>query len=212
MNFSLTETDALCRKAAKGAGMSWGLAEEAGKSVRWLVSHRQDGPAALAELLILRETGRARGVPVTGADGWRGERGLCPIRCGASLSDYSHTLQLNEPVTLYDVHQPVLLVSFLAHIAHLHGASVILECAESALAIGPDGSLAGPVSLPPLADCKITLKTDQAAPHMATGPQTRATLSAEALEHLSRFAHRTYAPATEASRLLGAGAGTTDND
>jgi len=29
---------------------------------------------------------------------------------------------------------------------------------------------------------------------------------------LIRFAARTYAPATEASRLSGAGAGTTDND
>ena len=29
---------------------------------------------------------------------------------------------------------------------------------------------------------------------------------------LTRFASRTYAPATEASRLAGAGAGTSDND
>ena len=29
---------------------------------------------------------------------------------------------------------------------------------------------------------------------------------------LGRFAHRTYAPATQESRLAGAGAGLTDND
>jgi hypothetical protein len=34
----------------------------------------------------------------------------------------------------------------------------------------------------------------------------------EIWEALSAFAHRTYVPASEASRLKGAGAGLTDND
>ena len=31
MNWSLNELDAMARKAARGAGYSWGLAEEAGR-------------------------------------------------------------------------------------------------------------------------------------------------------------------------------------
>jgi len=34
----------------------------------------------------------------------------------------------------------------------------------------------------------------------------------ECIAVLTRFAHNTYAPATEASRLAGAGAGLSDND
>ena len=37
-------------------------------------------------------------------------------------------------------------------------------------------------------------------------------VSAEAINILESFAHKTYAPATEASRIAGAGAGLTDND
>ena len=37
-------------------------------------------------------------------------------------------------------------------------------------------------------------------------------IAGEIWEALGRFAHRTYVPATEASRLKGAGAGLTDND
>jgi hypothetical protein len=37
-------------------------------------------------------------------------------------------------------------------------------------------------------------------------------MNEEIWEALGRFAHRTYVPATEASRLKGAGAGLTDND
>ena len=41
---------------------------------------------------------------------------------------------------------------------------------------------------------------------------TRADFDAATWDRLDRFARRTYAPATEASRLKGAGAGLTDND
>jgi len=45
-----------------------------------------------------------------------------------------------------------------------------------------------------------------------TSHATRATPDAEHWATLNRFAHHTYAPASEASRLLGAGAGLSDND
>ncbi|MFV1875593.1 hypothetical protein [Nioella sp.] len=40
----------------------------------------------------------------------------------------------------------------------------------------------------------------------------RSACSANTVAALNAFAHRTYAPATEESRLAGAGAGLTDND
>jgi hypothetical protein len=45
-----------------------------------------------------------------------------------------------------------------------------------------------------------------------TSHATRATPDGEHWATLNRFAHHTYAPATEASRMLGAGAGLYDND
>ena len=48
---SSNEVDALAKKAAKGAGMPWGLAAEAGKATRWLADRGLPGPAVLADLL-----------------------------------------------------------------------------------------------------------------------------------------------------------------
>ena len=39
---SCNEAASLCMKAARGAGMSWGMAEEAGFAAAWLVSHGID--------------------------------------------------------------------------------------------------------------------------------------------------------------------------
>jgi len=50
-NCSLSEIDALARKAARGAGYSWGIAEEVGKSARWLSAYGFKGPEVLSEHL-----------------------------------------------------------------------------------------------------------------------------------------------------------------
>jgi len=47
---SLNEIEAQLRKAARGAGLSWGLAEEAGKAGRWLAMHGIDALPAFAAL------------------------------------------------------------------------------------------------------------------------------------------------------------------
>ena len=43
-SLSRNEVASLCMKAARGAGMSWGLAEEAGFAAAWLVQHGINGP------------------------------------------------------------------------------------------------------------------------------------------------------------------------
>jgi hypothetical protein len=53
------------------------------------------------------------------------------------------------------------------------------------------------------------------APAQMLGPKEpvmRAQVSPESWARLSGFAHRTFAPATEESRMRGAGAGLSDND
>ena len=58
----------------------------------------------------------------------------------------------------------------------------------------------------------IKLKADETE-GVILEPQSRVFDSAEPyIKILTNFAHKTYAPATEASRLAGAGAGLNDND
>lgn len=51
MVLSLNEVQVTAKKAARGAGYPWGIAEEAGQAARWLCSHGLDGCAALAGVL-----------------------------------------------------------------------------------------------------------------------------------------------------------------
>ena len=51
MSFSVGEVGALAVKAVRGAGQTWGVAEEAGWAVRWLARAALPGAAALARAL-----------------------------------------------------------------------------------------------------------------------------------------------------------------
>jgi hypothetical protein len=61
------------------------------------------------------------------------------------------------------------------------------------------------------ADCTISFGPADSDMIKRIGNRVESTAS-ECIATLTRFAHNTYAPATEASRLAGAGAGLSDND
>jgi len=57
MSWSLGEIGALATKAARGSGMDWGLADEAGYAVKWLQRRQLPGVAALCRYLSWRQVG-----------------------------------------------------------------------------------------------------------------------------------------------------------
>lgn len=210
MTWSLNELEALARKAAKGRGMTWGMAEETGKATRALCSVGLDGPVALAALLTAQDGYAHEDVaPHEIGAQWRAAGGtLCPIAAGCCLSDFA-TLLTDAPITLHAVAQPILLVPFAQNAARRIGQPVALSFGDVSL-YATACEIRCSHALPDTADVTVTLcdiPFGKALPAIG-----RAVLSAETAQTLNRFAHRTYAPATEASRLAGAGAGLSDND
>lgn len=196
MILSLGEVEALARKAARGAGLSWGMAEEAGRAARWLCAQGLDGCGLL--LAALRR-----------ADG--GGPGTCPLLAGAALSDDAAALSA-APVTLRAVVAPALLLPFAADAAAALGRPVSLawggvgavaDGAALALQCGDDAALAAAADV---------IVTPGARMPPALPRHSRAAPDPETWAALTALADRTHAPATDASRLLGAGAGLSDND
>ncbi len=191
--FSLNEVEATAKKAARGAGYSWGVADEAGFAARWLTARGVDGCAALAALLR-----RMDGVDFNAAkpdmtqDDWAAAGPLCPLSTGCLMSDLGRRDYSIGPVAV-----PILVLPFVAG----RGGAAI-ETANGT--VTTDGEsvcfngiidesasrviVAAPIVMPDRLD-----RSDRANPD----PAAWATLLA--------FAHRTYAPATEESRLKGAG-------
>ena len=199
MSWSIGETSALALKATRGAGLSWGLAEEAAGAVAWLHERNLPGVAALCSYL-----GAVAGNPSA-------DNPACPLLTGSAFSDGTITAPsgAGARIDLGRVLSPLLLLPF---IASLPPGTMWLEAGP----LGHDGDqppdkwrsqwLVGE------APCHIVRgRSRQISPAGALQTRTPSQFGC-CIERLTHFAHRTYAPATSASRLSGAGAGLTDND
>lgn len=210
MIYSLNEVEATAKKAARGAGHGWGIAEEAGKAARWLCANGLDGCAVLAACLS-RDPG---GVPESlGSADWHSAAGdLCPLRTGAAVSDMAAKVA-KSGVVLKRQSFPLLVLPFAAALARQGKTAVALGW--NGVALVTDGSCvevsgdAGDLTC----DLAESVTIRPAAPLATTHERiSRATPAPGAWEVLQELAGKCHAPATEESRLLGAGAGLTDND
>ncbi len=209
MTFSLNEVVAIAKKAARGAGYSWGLAEEAGVAVRWLSMHGFDGCAALASLLermdgaTLPEHG-----PQLSQDVWCSKHGaMCALMAGTAFADRA-SLHGDGEVVMRNVVAPLMFVPFVADVARMTGRPVRMRWTDTDLVT--DGvDVSGDAGSGTASDVLVSFGA-AIGPPRAT--KTRVAPKSLVWAVLNTFAERTYAPATEASRLKGAGAGVSDND
>lgn len=211
MTDSLNEIEAHAKKAARGGGYDWGVAEEVGKAVRWLEAQSLLGGAALAVHLAPQAND---GPPQTLDGDWSSATGvLCPLTAGAALNDCADLLTATHSQVLKNVTQPLLVVPFAAwaalHIKHqltMSWGSVRATTNGYDLHVdGSDDDLNTPQTT------ALSCSLAQGSQNLAE-PALRGNVSAGAWAKLNLFAQHTYAPATEASGLLGAGAGVSDND
>lgn len=209
MTFSLNEVEATAKRATRGAGYAWGVAEEAAKATRWLCVQGFDGPAILAQLLEQEFASHLEHHIPEARDGmWTGARDLCPLMTGSALSDFPDALS-QDKVLISNVAAPLLLLPFVATMAKKRKSTV--EITLDGFSATTDGvHLSCEEFGMDRANRVGITEIDQIRP--ARSMHSRATPDPGAWKLLNTVAHRTYAPATEQSRLLGAGSGLSDND
>lgn len=186
MDYAQNELRALAKRATRGAGYAWGLAEEAAWASVWMHQRGMNGAAALGALLS------AAPAPAR-----------CGLTQGVCLMDEPSRLEAG--VALSGIVAPALLLPFMAKAAERLGAVGRLA-AQGQLWLS-DGDALGAQGRAQLdlgpADCQMSLSREPMSP--AQPYASRVVTSPESWAVLQKFAHKTYAPATEASRALGAG-------
>lgn len=205
MIYSLSEIDATCKKAARGAGLSWGYAEETGKAARWLAAHQLPGAELLAEYLTLREES---------PEDYRGSDPRCPLLTGASLCDAGHD-DSEKSIMSEHVVYPLLLLPYLVQLSQAAGMGLRIQwpdthisCHDGVICIKENASIAS--SEAAMVNCHW-IEIEASSSINLTGVQNKGVVG-QFIESsdwmaLEKLAHFTYVPATEASRL---GAGPAD--
>ena len=208
MTWSIGEIGALATKAARGSGLDWGLAEEAGYAVKWLQRRHLPGVMALCRYLSWRRHGNLTSWPdETGAHGH-----YCPITIGAAYGDGA----FGDEAQFSRIKTPLLLIPFVASRTTETPLEINIGSSRFYLAKGQIGFTNNDTAiLGDAAPCQISIASSRPPDITITSVSDlpRVPTSATAcVGVLECFAKNTYAPATEESRLAGAGAGLNDND
>lgn len=216
MSWSLSETGALALKAARGAGMTWGFAEEVSEAIKWLQGYGLPGVAALCRYLSWYNLQKSSLPEWSGASREDNTYPYCPLSIGIEISDGLIQVPSDTEVSLGLIRQPLLLLPFVSN-SVTEGSGLYAEdfCISGAL---------GKKNLKMHSDFSDTLLLDQSECFIR--PLSKALVIAKTktpalrlpdcyggcIEVLDTFATRIYAPSTELSRSRGAGTNSITGD
>ena len=192
----------MSKGAARGAGLSWGYAEEVSFATVWL---SKNGFDASKDLISLLENDMIYAPENIDDNIWANKSGdLDPIRSGAALLD----LNISRSITLENVFLPCFLIPFVAQLPK----PISIE-ANNFSALSINGMMKVNYEDLPLRFKVLKLsETSDKASLAQNQISKRVEIADDVWNQLEEFTYRTYAPATEESRELGAGAGLSDND
>ncbi|MGQ3213430.1 MAG: DUF3726 domain-containing protein [Shinella sp.] len=186
---SYNEVQSLTRKAASGAGLPHGAADDIGQAAVWLSARGVDAVRAVVDALA--DSGRGRKAIL---DGQAAIDALC---CGEA-----------EQILPQDRDSGLLLIGLAGAAAMDTGLNLAMQQGNGAVVPLARVSDAGGL-VPDMTT--LRLMPDDDAPARSGTPRPTAT-DATAYAAALGLAAKTYVPASELSRTQGAGAGTTDND
>ncbi len=218
MKRSLNEIEQTCRKAARGSGLPWGVADDTGRAVRWLHGFGLDGVSSLVALLERLDHQRAVDYAPQSLDGvWQGAcHVLSPIMTGLALSDCMSLLP-ERGIRTREIACPLLVAGYVGQTllrpeqsVRLLWLSIRLTIGHDRLAIiGDQGDLYTDSAPHLICDKGVFEQPGRDICYPKVGDMS---VSAGAWGKLESRAWLTYVEATEESRLSGAGAGLNDND
>ncbi|TVS00787.1 MAG: DUF3726 domain-containing protein [Rhodobacteraceae bacterium] len=194
LDLSLSEISALTTRATRGAGRTWGEAEEAAEAACWLARAGLDWAGALLEVLQ---------PPEAGAD--------CALRTGIALADAAALS--GPPKAQRTINSPCFLLPFAARMADQTGQRIRVTAAETQIVLAPGACplMVGPgrMSGPAL----VALAPDQQDQSPCPDwPQThRGMVLATEYARLTQLMMAFTVPTSAHSRA-GAGAQGDDND
>lgn len=215
---SIGELDSLVQKAYRGAGFSWGLSQEAGRAAAWMAIRRLPAAKCFADLLrqidgIEHAALLPEFVPSPLEDGQSKDKDspCCPVIAGTVISDFGWPS--GQRVVLGPVYSALIILPFVSYCSRASGVDLCATIGEEIHHIWADGqlmsSLHSHTNLSPVVLSELPAQAVKQA--VVETNARRASVAEPELNLLETLAHRTYVPASEASRS-GAGAGLTDND
>ena len=196
---SLYEIETTVKRVARHQGLSWGIAEEAGKIVRSLEQSELPGLESFNRLISFPYS-KCETVIDLDKNNYTN---LCPIHFGLFFLDQSHDPELYKSFQFLNIQEPLLTIPLLIKAAQKNLISFDFTSTELKFLIGSGDIMILDKNQIPHQSNNITLKISN---------KRKNQYSEKTWERLYELSLETFVEESEEKKLSGAGAGLTDND
>lgn len=209
--YSLGEIEAQCKKASKGVGLTWGLAEEAGLIARHLSEFNLPGPDTVYTNLKFIED-----------NGWEDDlidlrfidqivKPISGLLLGVALLDQLSTIVNCRTSFKVSVIGPLAVAGALLRLQN-ERYFFSLSWENCHITMDQDGfSVSGKNFNSKIAHW-LVISIYKSSKKPVFNKEKNKRLSIKSWEFLTKMAYKTYVPESATSRLRGAGAGDNENE
>ena len=200
---SFSEIETISKRASRGAGFSWGVSEEIGKSVRLLEMFGLPGILHLKNYLEKINNHNYQKITIISADNISNNIPYCPISVGVNFLDQAYNLEKIENINFSNLAYPLLVVPFLSRSSEIIGKKILLNLENFKFLFNYNQSILSNF------DNSLISKTTN---FLISFNQNEDSFDKNTWDSLYKISQKTFVDETESSKKTSAGAGLTDND
>ena len=209
--YSLGEIEAQCKKAAKGVGLSWGVAEEAGLIARHLSELHLPGPDAIYSNLKFVEDNKEETLGIDLRVLKQFNKPLNGFLLGIALLDNLAEFIQQELNVPNKVIGPLAIVGALLRLQN-EKYFFSVEWENCQIIVNQNGLKVNGPNLNPHSVKGLLISISRSSTKLVFKKISKERSEIYNWASLTHMAHKTYVPESFKSRLLGAGAGDNENE
>ena len=201
---TLSEIDTTSKRAAKGAGFSWGIAEEVGKNMRLLELFGIPGIKNLNQFLKDYKEKQFQKVTLISDTNNTNKYPFCPITLGVNFIDQVNLLDKKTNIQISNVAFPILFLPFVSRASEIIGKRIFLKIDEKEFLLNLNQSIYSNYLKNEILEICNTVNISFI--------ENNNSFNENEWKELYKLSEDTFVEETDSLKIGAAGAGLTDND
>jgi hypothetical protein len=201
---TLSEIDTTSKRATRGAGFSWGIAEEVGKNMRLLELYGLSGIKNLNKFLKDYKEKQFQKITLISETNYASKNPFCPITLGTNFIDQVNLLDKKVNIQISNLAFPILFIPFVSRASEIVGKKIFLKVDDKEFLFNLNQSIySNYLKNEILENCNnINISF----------LENNNSFNEDEWKELYKLSEDTFVEETESLKIGAAGAGLTDND
>ena len=201
---SLSEIETAVKRASRAIGFSWGVAEEAGKSVRLLELFSLPGIKNVNQYFIDKKVKKFETLNLIIEKNLTELEPFCPIILGVSFLDQIKTMESLKKIEFTNIAYPILFLPFLSRASEIIGKKIHIKFDQNEILLNLNVNIYSNILNQELKVIANNVEVQFL--------ENLDNFTDSEWQNLYKLSENTFVEESESLKQGGAGAGLTDND